>query len=555
MSFYKILCCLTVMTSSFFASGCSDDDNDTDIIDLGAKTTLALGRYYGPTGSTVSPAWQPGDRGVLMVAGAGTAEKQYATPITTGSPSALFMFQVKAARNAASTVVSVWPETADVTVTDGVIRYTVPTSQNGTIDPLLLGYTSCKVAAYEGVNISLTQPTATLYVNIARGNYSVASVEVSASTGIAGNVGLDTATGETSADATSVTVTPAQPVSCVNESQTLAVTVAPATLESGYNVKITTTDGNVIEESYADATVWEAASSYQTATVTDPHQKTIVFCGSNMVYMVEPSLTTGGRYENGVTWRWDATSISSTLGLAANRLNHLDDCKPVDNGKKLLVTSSYSWVALLDIATKDLLFWTTKATGAHSAEMLPGNKIAVANSTSGNSIQLYDISRPNEILFEIQLDLAHGVVWMESTQRLYAIGNQTLNVYKLEGADTFSPKLVLERSVKTPQGSTHDLFPVDSYTLTVAGVRCYLYDINADTFKEMSLFRNSTQLKSVNYNPETGECWYTDSTTPEGTQTWSTQTLHYTTNVNGLTDDMTIKVPDLDVYKVRVLNW
>ena len=278
-----------------------------------------------------------------------------------------------------------------------------------------------------------------------------------------------------------------------------------------------------------------------------------------MVYMIDAGLADETGYKNAVTWSWDATTAAATLGLAASRCNHLDDCKPVDNGKKLLVTSSYNWCALLDIATGEVLFHTTAAPNAHSAEMLPDNRIAVAcsegSSSDNNKVQIYDIARPNLVLFQSELGSAHGVVWNETTQRLYAIGGQSLQIYKLKDWTSATPSLELEKTVQTPYGGLHDMSLVNSNTLCIGGRRAYLYDIGANQFTEMTLFASSTAIKSINYNDDTGELWYTDSTIPEGSQAWSTQTIRYATDRNGSAATRTIKVPDLDMYKVRVMSW
>ena len=61
---------------------------------------------------------------------------------------------------------------------------------------------------------------------------------------------------------------------------------------------------------------------------------------------------------------------------------------------------------------------------SHSADMLPGNRIVVANSTNprGNSIEIYDISRSNECIWRDSLYSGHGVVWSEKYQSLFALG-------------------------------------------------------------------------------------------------------------------------------------
>lgn len=556
MNMNKFVCCALALVGALAATGCSDDDKAT-VTDLGARTSITLSRYYSAKGGTLALSWGSGELASIMVAGNGASTVSHAAPITPGTSTSLFMFNVKAWQGAPSTVIGFYPSTADVTCTDGIVNYEVATAQNTTVDPCLIGYTTCNVSAYEGVKLTLSQAPATLFVNVARGNYSVKSVTVTGNDGamLAGKVSLDPATGISTASAPSVTVTLPTPVSCVTEPALVPVLLAPVSLPSGYSISITTTDGEVLSLSRTDAIDLESGKRYDTDNIVSASAKSIVICGSNKVYLVDPSITSNGDYRTGLTWEWDATDIKDALGLAKSRLNHLDDCKPVDNGKKLLVTSSYNWTALIDIETKGLLFYSTQTPGAHSAEMLPGNKIAVACSDNGNKIQLYDLGRSNEVLFETALVSAHGVVWNDATQRLYAIGGQSLDIYKLEGADTATPKLVLDRTVQTPRSGLHDLNVVDSNTLTVAGNRSYLYDIATSSFKEMTLFNAMTAIKSVNYNSETGECWYTDATVPEGTQTWSTQTIHYTKNVNGTADDMTLRVTDIDVYKVRVLHW
>ena len=324
-------------------------------------------------------------------------------------------------------------------------------------------------------------------------------------------------------------------------------------------VTLTDTDGHSFSVGSTDAVTLTAGDKIETDDARSTEVTELIFCGDNMVYMIDAGLADETGYKNAVTWSWDATTAAATLGLAASRCNHLDDCKPVDNGKKLLVTSSYNWCALLDIATGEVLFHTTAAPNAHSAEMLPDNRIAVACSEGSNSdnnkVQVYDIARPNLVLFQSELGSAHGVVWNETTQRLYAIGGQSLQIYKLKDWTSATPSLELEKTVQTPYGGLHDMSLVNSNTLCIGGRRAYLYDIGANQFTEMTLFASSTAIKSINYNDDTGELWYTDSTIPEGSQAWSTQTIRYATDRNGSAATRTIKVPDLDMYKVRVMSW
>ena len=401
----------------------------------------------------------------------------------------------------------------------------------------------------------------TMYVSVKKGNYSIgkAVVKANGGEGIAGELTIGIDDWSASASAQTITVTLPAPLDCSKETQLIPVMIAPVALSQGYTVTLTDTDGNSFSVGKTEPVTLEAGGKHDTDDARSSFVTELVFCGDNMVYMIDAGLADETTYKDAVTWSWDATEAASVLGLDKSRCNHLDDCKPVDNGKKLLCTSSYNWCVLLDIATKEVLFHTTATPNAHSAELLPGNRIVVACSdgsgAGNNSVQLYDISQPNLILHQSTLGSAHGVVWNETTQRLYAIGGQSLQIYKLKDWETAAPSLELEKTVQTPQGGLHDMSYVNSNTLCIGGRRAYLYDIGANQFTEMTLFAASTAIKSINYNDETGELWYTDSTNPEGSQSWSTQTIRYSTDKNASTETRTIKVPDLDMYKVRVMNW
>ena len=262
-------------------------------------------------------------------------------------------------------------------------------------------------------------------------------------------------------------------------------------------------------------------------------------------------------YKEGLIWSWDARTAASELGLAADRCDHLDECKFVDNGTKLLLTSSYGWCALLDYATGKVLFHTTQTPNAHSAEFIPGGYVAVATSVGStalhNKVQLYSIDKSEKILASAELYSGHGVVWDYSRNVLYGAGGDVVKIFNLTLGAT--PSITLKKTIKAPKNGIHDLMRVDNNTLTVAGDHAYLFNVETELFTEMTLFSGSSSIKSLNYNGETGEIWYTDATIPEGSQSWSSQKIRYSTNKDGSSADRIIKVPDMDMYKVRVKNW
>lgn len=537
-------------------AGCSDDDSDGSFGPVSSKVELTLGGYPNSAGGTVIPVWKNGDRGAFYSLGPGKSEAAYAEPILAGASTEPFLFTFNGWRNTPSDVVGVYPADAQVECIDSKIIYNVPSTQNGTPDAVLVGWAHGIVNSYEGISMTLKPLYATLVVPVERGNYSVNTVSVKANGGenLAGQIAYDPVNNTGEATEPTAKVSFASGLDCSGQSQNVVVMLAPVKLSAGYTIDIDLSDGQKLSVVNGDETVLMPGERYKSTDVKSEASTHLAFCGSDMIYMIDPALITNS-YKDAVIWQWDAKTLAPVLGIKESRCNHIDDCKPVEAGKRMLVTSSYNWAALLDVETKQPLFYTTQSTNAHSAELLPGGKVAVACSTGGDAVQIYDITKPNQVVFSASLPSAHGVVWMESTQRLYAIGGKTMNVYKLVDWETATPKIELERSIETKKSGLHDLTKVDDNTLCVSGQSSYLFNINDESWTQLSLLAGATALKSVNYNAETREMWYTDATVPEGSQTWSTHTLHYATDPFGSTDASTVRCEDIDIYKVRVFSW
>src|SRR5690554_6097806 len=160
----------------------------------------------------------------------------------------------------------------------------------------------------------------------------------------------------------------------------------------------------------------------------EPHRKGIL-CGDDRVLILEYD-PHANRADT--VWSWRAAETKGLPPAYLNRLRSMDECKPSATGDTLLLTSSSGAALLLDRRTKEALFYAT-CPNAHSAEFLPNNRIAVANSVAagGNSLEIYDASVPEQVLFRDTLYSGHGVVWIDSRQRLYALGYDELKVYAL----------------------------------------------------------------------------------------------------------------------------
>ena len=544
-------------------NSCSEE-SDAEIKDLAVKAKITIGSYYEASkdyktaGAVVSPSWDADDKGVIMLEPDGTARRAEAAPILPGSNSSLFLFNVQASR-LESQVLSWYPAEAEVRLAGGQVRYSIPTEQNGTEVPVMLDVVNAKVSSYEGCNFNLKPAGCMLFVNVAMGDYDVASLELTANGGenLAGEVTADITEGTFTASSASVKMTLATPVDCRSNSVFIPVYCAPVTLSKGLTVKMATSSGQTITSSIHNEIVLEAGERVSTEKMAEDESTELVFCGDSHVFVINATITKDS-YKEGIVWQWDARSAATELGLDAKRCDHLDECKFVDNGTKLLLTSSYGWCALLDYATSKMLFHATAVPNAHSAEYIPGGYIAVATSTGStanhNKIQLYNSARSEVVLASADLYSGHGVVWDYKRNVLYAAGGDVLKIFKINGLGTDKPSFELVKSIKAPQGGIHDINRVDDNTVTVAGKKAYLFNVDKEQFTEMPLFSGSTALKSLNYNAETGEVWYTDATFPEGEESWSSHKIRHSQNINASAPDRIINV-DIDMYKVRVRKW
>ena len=158
----------------------------------------------------------------------------------------------------------------------------------------------------------------------------------------------------------------------------------------------------------------------------------LVACGDKDLYIIDAASSTEDSLC--VVWHWNVDEAKGQIPDAdAHRARVLDDCKPVDGGKRLLLTSSGNETLLLDIASKAVIFHA-ETPMSHSSDMLPGERIAVANSTNpaGNSLEIYDVSKPGAVVWKDSLYSGHGVYWSEKHNCLYALGFKELRKYTLK---------------------------------------------------------------------------------------------------------------------------
>ena len=515
---------------------------------------ISLEKAFTTEGGITSKIWDGRDQ-VGMYNMNSTATAKSSAPLTPGNFSSLFTFGLTNLSKGAG-LLGFYPASANVTHSEGNINVQIATAQNGVINPVYVGLADYNEST---VNMSLVPFYTVIYANVARGNYSIvkAVLKGNANEKIAGNVKIRYADLSAEGTESTITVTNSAGYDCRSESILIPFIVAPMTLASGFTITCTTDNGEeiqIVNNNKVECTMGERID----AGSNDDEQKTqLLFCGDNMIYQIEADKAISKGYKNAIVWQWDAKTVASKMGMSEANMIRLDDCKLVDNKTKVLATSSKSYAVLLDYKTQNLLWFSTGSKNAHSAELLPNNRVAVACSEGGDVLQIFDIDKNNTVLFSTELTNGHGVVWNEANQRLYAIGGTSLKVYTLTDWDTTSPKLTLEKTINTSSYVTglHDMTLVDSNTLLVAGNRAAFYDISKNTFTSMPHFASSNGIKSVNYNPQTGHCWYTDASDSDRELTWSSNDIRFTYDVTKKTIDTRIQIGDINMYKVRVYSW
>lgn len=273
-----------------------------------------------------------------------------------------------------------------------------------------------------------------------------------------------------------------------------------------------------------------------------PETWELVVCGWDEVFILEFS---AGRDSRKV-WSWRADQPSGLPEAFGELFKTTDECKPVDNGRKVLITSSGGAVALVDRQQNRVLFYG-RAANAHSADLLPGGRIAVAASVDpqgrGDRLVIFDRSGSDQPLWTEALPSGHGVVWDEERKLLWALADADLRVFSLRDWDTAIPKLRRVAVIALPENGGHDLQPVTgSPLLSVTTTNhSWLFDRDARTFVLHPKLGDRRHVKSISKHPVTGQTVYVQADEPN----WWTQCLRF------LYPDQTLCTPGEHYYKAR----
>lgn len=240
-------------------------------------------------------------------------------------------------------------------------------------------------------------------------------------------------------------------------------------------------------------------------------------------------------------WRADRSTGMPPALVPAFRTT--DDCKPIDGGARILVTSSSSGVAIVERDSGDTLFHAS-VPNAHSAEVLPNDRLVVAASDApdGDRLVVFDRKGGPTPRLSVPLDSAHGVVWVEAERTLWALGRSELQAYELVTWDTPRPSLKLRETFALPSDGGHDLSAAPGAdTLIVTTNREVLaFDRRDRRFGPFEPLASHAAVKSVNIDPGTGRIVFIQADRPE----WWSHTVRF------IKGPATLTLPDR-LYKAR----
>lgn len=182
---------------------------------------------------------------------------------------------------------------------------------------------------------------------------------------------------------------------------------------------------------------------------------------SAVMFSGEPDAATN------ILWRWSPAEDPNVRPGDAEAFAAIDEVKPRNGGREIVVNASAGGIASVDVA-KGRVRWYARVygncAGPHSTEVLPDGRVAVANSTGVDALQLIDVgSAPLEparqrVVRALDVPGAHGVQYDPRRGVLYVIGYT--NLYELAySPETMSVKVLRKWDYSAAAGDEygHDL--------------------------------------------------------------------------------------------------
>ncbi len=271
-------------------------------------------------------------------------------------------------------------------------------------------------------------------------------------------------------------------------------------------------------------------------------KNTIVFCGDDKLTLA--TYNTLADSIPTIVWQWQPVFATELPQLFRQKyLQTLDECKPINGGKDVLIASSKGGVAMVNIVTNKVTFYA-QAPNAHSIELLPHNKVAVALSTAdnGNAIRIYDLNKSDHILCSDFSFSAHGVIWDDKQQVLYALNYDELTIYQINNLSTNKPSLKKIETFKIPDRSGHDLqwMPDKQHLIFTTEFGVFTFNTSTKSFAPFKDLEAQKDVKCVTFHPITQQLMYIKSE-----ESW------WSFHIKFLNPKQQLAVPAIRLYKAR----
>ncbi|HEY8551176.1 MAG TPA: DUF6528 family protein [Vicinamibacterales bacterium] len=272
-----------------------------------------------------------------------------------------------------------------------------------------------------------------------------------------------------------------------------------------------------------------------------PAGSELVVCGWDEVFILAPGSEATPSFRK--VWSWRAADRPEMPADFKPLFRTTDDCKPVDAGRRILISSSGGAVAIVERETGRATFFA-RVVNAHSVELLPGERLAAAASVSqspgANRLVIFDLGTGRELGSD-PLHSGHGVVWDEKRGVLWALGGDVLRAYDVGTAG--APKLERTFEIALPSPGGHDLTAIPGTDrLFVSTVpHCYEFDRERRQFTLHPDLGGRDNVKSYHVHPGTGRVVFVQAEKPE----WWSEHLHF------LNPAGTLRLPGERLYKAR----
>ena len=229
----------------------------------------------------------------------------------------------------------------------------------------------------------------------------------------------------------------------------------------------------------------------------------LILAGGDEVVIVDAGEAVAGRLNR--LWRWSGQEAVDIPAEVRKQFHHLDECKVVEGGRRVLVCASNGGCALLERAGGKVI-WRATSRNAHSLDLLPRERVVVASSLSGDHLEIFDLQGTAVPVYRTPLKSAHGVFWDQQLECLWALGFDELRCYELQDWATAVPQLKLQSTWRLPDPDGHDLraVPGTSELLVTTEHNVFLFDRDSHDFRPYKLLQDEGKIKSVDVHPVSG---------------------------------------------------